>query len=233
MMNRVYKVIWNRTKQCYMVVSEFAKQAGKVKSTHLFAAMGKTTAAVGLGAALLFPLGGMNASAATGNKIIGGSQTAVTDAEGKQDQAEATGDYSTVSGGELNHANGNYSSVSGGGDNIASGKKSSISGGKQNKATGEFSSVSGGDQNEAAGNQSTISGGTANKTTGDWSTIVGGAYNVAGGNSSLALGGMMSAVQGMYSVGIAGGNTSAAATQGFAAGYQSAVNVAYGTAIGY
>ncbi len=247
-MNRVYKVIWNRTKQCYMVVSEFAKQAGKVKSTHLFAAMGKTTAAVGLGAALLFPLGEMNASAATGNKVIGGSQTAVTDAEGKQDQAEATGDYSTVSGGELNHANGNYSSVSGGsknhatgesssvsggGDNIASGTKSSISGGKQNKATGEFSSVSGGDQNEAAGNQSTISGGTANKTTGDWSTIVGGAYNVAGGNSSLALGGMQSAVQGMYSVGIAGGSTSAAATQGFAAGYQSAVNVAYGTAIGY
>lgn len=53
-MNKVYKVIWNRTKQCYIVVSEFAKQAGKVKSTHLFAAMGKTTAAVGLGAALLF-----------------------------------------------------------------------------------------------------------------------------------------------------------------------------------
>lgn len=247
-MNKVYKVIWNRTKQCYIVVSEFAKQAGKVKSTHLFAAMGKTTVAVCLGVALLFPLGGMNAFAATGNKIIGGSQTAVTDAEGKQDQAEATGDYSTVSGGELNHANGNYSSVSGGsknhatgesssvsggGDNIASGTKSSISGGNQNKATGEFSSISGGHQNEAAGKQSTISGGTANKTTGDWSTIVGGAYNVASGNSSLALGGMQSAVQGMYSVGIAGGSTSAAATQGFAAGYQSAVNVAYGTALGY
>lgn len=247
-MNKVYKVIWNRTKQCYIVVSEFAKQAGKVKSTHLFAAMGKTTAAVGLGVALLFPLGGMNASAATGNKVIGGSQTAVTDDKGKTDQAEATGDYSTVSGGELNHANGNYSSVSGGsknhatgesssvsggGDNIASGTKSSISGGNQNKATGEFSSISGGHQNEAAGKQSTISGGTANKTTGDWSTIVGGAYNVASGNSSLALGGMQSAVQGMYSVGIAGGSTSAAATQGFAAGYQSAVNVAYGTALGY
>lgn len=247
-MNKVYKVIWNRTKQCYIVVSEFAKQAGKVKSTHLFAAMGKTTAAVGLGVALLFPLGGMNASAATGNKVIGGSQTAVTDDKGKTDQAEATGDYSTVSGGELNHANGNYSSVSGGsknhatgesssvsggGDNIASGTKSSISGGNQNKATGEFSSISGGHQNEAAGKQSTISGGTANKTTGDWSTIVGGAYNVASGNSSLALGGMQSAVQGMYSVGIAGGSTSAAATQGFAAGYQSAVNVANGTALGY
>lgn len=246
-MNKVYKVVWNRTKHCYVVVSELAKRAGKNKSTCL-TVVGKAAAALGLGAVLLMGSAGSEAFAATGNKIIGGSQTAVTDAEGKQDQAEATGDYSTVSGGELNHANGKYSSVSGGsknhatgesssvsggGDNIASGTKSSISGGNQNKATGEFSSVSGGNQNEAAGNQSTISGGTANKTTGDWSTIVGGAYNVASGNSSLALGGMQSAVQGMYSVGIAGGSTSAAAKQGFAAGYQSAVNVAYGTALGY
>lgn len=241
-MNKVYKVIWNRTKQCYIVVSEFAKQAGKVKSTHLFAAMGKTTAAVGLGAALLFPLGGMNASAATGGQVIGGggSDSGDTSQATGQDATvsggfvnHAEGKYSSVSGGSKNHATGENSSISGGGDGIASGLNSSISGGKQNKATGEFSSVSGGDQNEAAGNQSTISGGTANKTTGDWSTIVGGAYNLASGNSSLALGGMMSAVQGMYSVGIAGGSTSAAATQGFAAGYQSAVNVANGTAIGY
>ena len=246
-MNHIYKVIWSRVRHCYVVVSELAKRAGKEKSTCLSTA-GKTAAALGLGAVLLMGSPCSEAFAATGNKVIGGSQTAVTDDKGKTDQAEATGDYSTVSGGELNHANGNYSSVSGGsknhatgesssvsggGDNIASGTKSSISGGKQNKATGEFSSISGGDQNEAAGNQSTISGGTANKTTGDWSTIVGGAYNLASGNSSLALGGMYSAVQGMYSVGIAGGSTSAAAMQGFAAGYQSAVNVAYGTAIGY
>ena len=246
-MNHIYKVIWSRVRHCYVVVSELAKRAGKEKSTCLSTA-GKTAAALGLGAVLLMGSPCSEAFAATGNKVIGGSQTAVTDDKGKTDQAEATGDYSTVSGGELNHANGNYSSVSGGsknhatgesssvsggGDNIASGTKSSISGGKQNKATGEFSSISGGDQNEAAGNQSTISGGTANKTTGNWSTIVGGAYNLASGNSSLALGGMYSAVQGMYSVGIAGGSTSAAAMQGFAAGYQSAVNVAYGTAIGY
>ena len=247
-MNKVYKVIWNRTKQCYIVVSEFAKQAGKVKSTHLLAAMGKTTAVVGLGAALLFvPWGGMNALAANSTgKIIGGGGTETAD--GKTDTAVASGEYATVSGGFVNHAEGKYSSVSGGsknhatgenasisggGDGVASGLNSSISGGRQNKATGEFASVSGGDQNEAAGKQSTVSGGTANKTTGDWSTIVGGAYNVASGNSSLALGGMMSAVQGMYSVGIAGGSTSSLATQGFAAGYQSSANVAYGTAIGY
>lgn len=246
-MNKVYKVIWNRTKHCYVVVSELAKKAGKAKSSHILCFAAKTAAGVGLGALLLMG-SAADVSAATGNKIIGGSEETVTDAKGKKDTAEATGDYSTVSGGVANHAEGTYSSVSGGsknhatgesasisggGDGVASGAKSSVSGGRQNEATGEFASVSGGDQNEAQGKQSTISGGTANKTTGDWSTIVGGAYNVTSGNSSLALGGMLSAVQGMYSVGIAGGSTSSSATQGFAAGYQSSVNIAYGTAIGY
>lgn len=240
-MNKVYKVVWNRTKHCYVVVSELAKRAGKNKSTCLTAA-GKAAVALGLGAVLLMGSAGSEAFAATGGQVIGGggSDSGDTSQATGQDATvsggfvnHAEGKYSSVSGGSKNHATGENSSISGGGDGIASGLNSSISGGKQNKATGEFSSVSGGDQNEAAGNQSTISGGTANKTTGDWSTIVGGAYNVAGGNSSLALGGMMSAVQGMYSVGIAGGSTSAAATQGFAAGYQSAVNVANGTAIGY
>lgn len=240
-MNKVYKVVWNRTKHCYVVVSELAKRAGKNKSTCL-TAVGKAAAALGLGVVLLMGSAGSEVFAATGGQVIGGggSDSGDTSQATGQDATvsggfvnHAEGKYSSVSGGSKNHATGENSSISGGGDGIASGLNSSISGGKQNKATGEFSSVSGGDQNEAAGNQSTISGGTANKTTGDWSTIVGGAYNVAGGNSSLALGGMMSAVQGMYSVGIAGGSTSKDATQGFAAGSQSAVNVAYGTAIGY
>lgn len=240
-MNKVYKVVWNRTKHCYVVVSELAKRAGKNKSTCL-TVVGKAAAALGLGVVLLMGSAGSEAFAATGGQVIGGGGSDSGDTSQATGQGatvsggfvnHAEGKYSSVSGGSKNHATGENSSISGGGDGIASGLNSSISGGKQNKATGEFSSVSGGDQNEAAGNQSTISGGTANKTTGDWSTIVGGAYNVAGGNSSLALGGMMSAVQGMYSVGIAGGSTSKDATQGFAAGSQSAVNVAYGTAIGY
>lgn len=247
-MNRIYQVIWSSVKNCYVVVSENASRHGKKKAAHLAPSTTKRTMlAMSLGVAVLMGSGAA-AEAATGNKIIGGSEGVVIDAEGKKDQAQATGDYSTISGGVANHAEGKYSSVSGGsknhatgesasisggGDGVASGAKSSVSGGKQNKATGEFASVSGGDQNEAKGNQSTISGGTANKTIGDWSTIVGGAYNVTSGNSSLALGGMYSAVQGMYSVGIAGGSTSSSATQGFAAGYQSSVNVANGMALGY
>ena len=188
-MNKVYKVIWNRTKQCYIVVSEFAKQAGKVKSTHLFAAMGKTTVAVCLGVALLFPLGGMNASAATGNKVIGGSQTAVKDAEGKTDQAAATGDYSTVSGGYLNHAEGDYSSVSGGEKNTAVGKYASVSGGGDNQAFGEASSISGGMQNTATGEHSSVTGGAQSQAAGQYATISGGTGNKAFGYGSIVLGG--------------------------------------------
>lgn len=188
-MNKVYKVIWNRTKQCYIVVSEFAKQAGKVKSTHLFAAMGKTTVAVGLGVALLFPLGEMNASAATGNKVIGGSQTAVKDAEGKTDQAAATGDYSTVSGGYLNHAEGDYSSVSGGEKNTAVGKYASVSGGGDNQAFGEASSISGGMQNTATGEHSSVTGGAQSQAAGQYATISGGTGNKAFGYGSIVLGG--------------------------------------------
>ena len=271
-MNKVYKVIWNRTKQCYIVVSEFAKQAGKVKSTHLFAAMGKTTVAVGLGVALLFPLGGMNASAAAG-KVIGGGGTESGDtSSAKGEDAtisggfvnHAEGNYSSVSGGSKNHAKGKNSSVSGGTDNQAFGEDSSVSGGGQNKATGKGASVAGGTQNQAGGEFSTVSGGSGNKAFGWGSIVIGGTGNVTGkvavdakgdplkdandnqypadkdsdpffriGQDSVAIGGVSSSVQGNYSVGIAGGSTSAGAYSGLAAGKKATVTVANGVAIGY
>lgn len=277
-MNKVYKVVWNRTKHCYVVVSELAKRAGKNKSTCL-TAVGKAAAALGLGAVLLMGSAGSEVYAATGNQVIGGSKTAVKDAEGKTDQAAATGDYSTISGGYLNHADGNYSSVSGGSknhakgenasisggeDNEAWGNASSVSGGGQNKATGKDSSVTGGGQNQAGGEFATVSGGTGNKAFGYGSIVIGGTGNVTGkvavdddgnyltdangnqypadrdsnpfyriGQDSVAIGGVSSSVQGNYSVGIAGGSTSAKAASGLAAGKQATVTVANGVAIGY
>lgn len=279
-MNKVYKVVWNRTKHCYVVVSELAKRAGKNKSTCL-TVVGKAAAALGLGAVLLMGSAGSEVYAATGNKVIGGSQTAVTDAKGKTDQAAATGDYSTVSGGYLNHADGKYSSVSGGSKNHAKGENASISGGEdneawgdassvsgggQNKATGKDSSVTGGGQNQAGGEFATVSGGTGNKAFGYGSIVIGGTGNVTGkvavdeddngkyltdtkgnqypadrdsdpffriGQDSVAIGGVSSSVQGNYSVGIAGGSTSAKAASGLAAGKQATVTVANGVAIGY
>lgn len=222
---------------------------------------------------------GSEVYAATGNKVIGGSQNAVTDDKGKTDQAAATGDYSTVSGGYLNHADGNYSSVSGGSKNYAKGENASISGGEdneawgdassvsgggQNKATGKGASVAGGAQNQAGGDFATVSGGTGNKAFGYGSIVIGGTGNVAGkvavdengkyltdangnqypadrdsnpfsriGQDSVAIGGVSSSVQGNYSVGIAGGSTSAKAASGLAAGKQATVTVANGVAIGY
>lgn len=277
-MNKVYKVVWNRTKYCYVVVSELAKRAGKNKSTCL-TVVGKAAAALGLGVVLLMGSAGSEVYAATGNKVIGGSQTAVTDAKGKTDQAAATGDYSTVSGGYLNHADGKYSSVSGGSKNHAKGENASISGGEdneawgdassvsgggQNKATGKGASVAGGAQNQAGGDFATVSGGTGNKAFGYGSIVIGGTGNVAGkvavddkgnyltdangnqypadqgkdpffriGQDSVAIGGVSSSVQGNYSVGIAGGSTSAKAASGLAAGKQATVTMANGVAIGY
>lgn len=53
------------------------------------------------------------------------------------------------------------------------------------------------------------------------------------GQDSVAIGGVSSSVQGNYSVGIAGGSTSAKAASGLAAGKQATVTVANGVAIGY
>lgn len=278
-MNRIYQVIWSSVKDCYVVVSENAGRHGKKKAVHLAPSNTKRTMlAMSLGAAVLFG-SAASASAATGNKVIGGSQEAVTGANGKKDQAEATGDYSTISGGYLNHAEGNYSSVSGGSknhakgtnssvsggsDNQAFGEDSSVSGGGQNKATGKGASVAGGAQNQAGGDFATVSGGTGNKAFGYGSIVIGGTGNVAGkvavddkgnyltdangnqypadqgkdpffriGQDSVAIGGVSSSVQGNYSVGIAGGSTSAKAASGLAAGKQATVTMANGVAIGY
>lgn len=46
MMNRIYKVIWNRARHCYVVVSELAIRSGKEKSRHLTGAARLTTAVI-------------------------------------------------------------------------------------------------------------------------------------------------------------------------------------------
>lgn len=57
--------------------------------------------------------------------------------------------------------------------------------------------------------------------------------NSFAGSVAVAIGGYSSSVQGAYSVGIAGGSTSAAASSGLAAGRQATTTVANGVAIGY
>ena len=69
-MNRIYNVIWSKTKKCYVVVSEIVKSGGgKVKSLHT----GKTCARMGAVMAVAALLAGVNittVNAATHDKAI-------------------------------------------------------------------------------------------------------------------------------------------------------------------
>jgi hypothetical protein len=85
-----------------------------------------------------------------------------------------SGNYTSVSGGELNTASGEMSSVSGGVANLASGELSSISAGDANAASGKLSSVTGGELNTASGMVSSVGGGNQNAAIGFGSSILGG-----------------------------------------------------------
>jgi hypothetical protein len=100
----------------------------------------------------------------------------------------ASGNFSTISGGDFNTASGDLSTVSGGRQNVASGSRSTISGGDFNTASGNRSTVSGGQDNTASGNRSTISGGRSNTATSLFSTVSGGENNTASGEYSFVVG---------------------------------------------
>lgn len=138
-------------------------------------------------------------------------------------------------------ASGKSSVVVGGLDNVASGATSVVVGGDNNNAAGNQSAVFGGRDNTAAGIASTAGGGIMNVANGQQAVALGGAYNYALGVSSTAIGGMggngmygySTSVNGNYSVSLAGGSTGTGALNGLAAGNQSVVTTANGTAVGY
>lgn len=101
----------------------------------------------------------------------------------------ASGNSSSVSGGNSNTASGWASSVSGGVENIASGNSSSVSGGGNHIASGSYSSVSGGQSNQASGSCSSVSGGVSNIASGSYSSVSGGFYSKSLGYGSWAAGG--------------------------------------------
>ena len=138
-------------------------------------------------------------------------------------------------------ASGKSSVVVGGLDNVASGATSVVVGGDNNNAAGNQSAVFGGRDNTAGGIASTAGGGIMNVANGQQAVALGGAYNYALGVSSTAIGGTggngmygySTSVNGNYSVSLAGGSTGTDALNGLAAGNQSVVTTANGTAVGY
>ena len=192
--------------------------------------------------------GGLSSVSGGWRNVASGSDSSVSGGEYNM----ASGDSSSVSGGENNVASGYSSSVSGGSYNMASEYASFASGGLRNMASGSRSSAIGGCLNTASGYESSAIGGLWNTASGVASSAIGGYLNKASGSQSSAIGGNNNISLGMASstlggansvvlgssvdscnTGIAGGSTGSDASYALAAGSQSVVTVANGTAIGY
>jgi hypothetical protein len=88
-----------------------------------------------------------------------------------------------------NTASGEWSSVTGGNDNVASGPGASISGGDNSFATAISSSVSGGGGNAATAVEASVSGGNGNGARAAAAAVSGGKRNSAKANYSSIFGG--------------------------------------------
>lgn len=76
--------------------------------------------------------------------------------------ANATGEYSVISGGKNNKASGDYSIISGGSENQVLSSYGVIGGGNANKVQGTYLTIGGGQNNTLFGINNTIGGGNSN-----------------------------------------------------------------------
>lgn len=141
------------------------------------------------------------------------------------------GNYSTVGGGESNHAEGIRATIGGGANNIASRNNAVVAGGYSNTASQSFATVSGGNVNTADASYATISGGAGNLATGRISTIGGGTRNqtqsayatIGGGSFNLAFGGTSTIAGGTRNKAAGIGSTISGGAGNQAAGLQSVI----------
>jgi hypothetical protein len=131
----------------------------------------------------------------------------------------ASGNYSTVVGGESNAAANSYSFVGGGANNVAANSYSFVGGGANNVAANSYSFVGGGNSNTASGSGSTVVGGGANNVAANsYSFVGGGNSNTASGNYSTVVGGESNAAANSYSFVGGGANNVAANSYSFVGG---------------
>ena len=93
-MNKIYKVIWSKARNCYVVVSEIAKRNGKCSSS-----MNKKLIAAFLAAGTVLSVTG---SAWAESYAAGGGTATGTDAVAIGASANASGDFALVIGASAN-----------------------------------------------------------------------------------------------------------------------------------
>ena len=125
-------------------------------------------------------------SAATGGNTRGAN---ATDWQTSRSAATmvASGQFSTIGGGNANTASGQGATVGGGQNNVASGANATIGGG--------------GNGNTASGATSTIGGGASNTASGISATVAGGSTNGGNGQLSWCPGGQQAAARGLFGLG--------------------------------
>ena len=184
-LNHVYKVIWSKTKHCYVVVSEIAKRVGrnKVKAavvqTSTVAAVLAVTALTGPGAqAALNDAGTGNGAVAWGTD----SKTTAGDSVAIGKGPTASGSYAVAIGASANA--GRINAVAMGNQATATGDNSTALG-RLAKATGN-DTVAVGNGAEATSNE-TVAIGLASKATAD-RTVALGKNTKASANEAVAIG---------------------------------------------
>ncbi len=205
-MNKIYKVIWSKVRNCYVAVSEIAKRNGKsCTSVNCGAKANRGHAGVALAIAVLcaVPVNAMaansggNADGPSGQEYIGFSPYEVTIDSGwggdvygrKESESDAKSAKVTISAGTVTYTvfGGRSASGHAGGANEGEGNSVTINGGTVNKSVyGGYTDGTGSAQN----NTVTISG-TSTIGTGDYA-LAGGKANGSGdatGNSVIVKGG--------------------------------------------
>jgi hypothetical protein len=131
----------------------------------------------------------------------------------------ASGNYSTIAGGQNNTASNTLATVSGGDSNIASGIRSTIAGGNGNTASSQNSFVGGGQSNTAqTSTHATVCGGSSNTASGQYSFVGGGSSNTASGLRSTVVTGETNTASASNACIVGGQNHTANGTNSFVAG---------------
>ena len=248
-MNKIYKVMYSKVKQCAVVVSEIAKSHSKTsqkchKNKKLLLT-GVVLTALSFGS-MLPSLADDMPSTYTANGVTYKFDHRSLGLTGVYYNPKNPKEYALVTysddtyNGVKSYGVGTFegtgniegiiqkfpsnssipSSVSGGSYNVASGDSSSVSGGQHNMASGDSSSVSGGEYNMASGRYSSVSGGVNNVASGDWSSVSGGWNNVASGSDSSVSGGEHNMASGNFSSVSGGWNNVASDDNSSASGGQ-------------
>ena len=173
-MNKIFKVVWSKTKECYVVVSEVAKNNGGKK---------KALASVLAGLAMVAAATGTPVQASVG---LGGSAINITP-DGTYNGSNQTSKNSVVVGYQ-NNAAGGPADESGkiiyGAANTAN-RESSLALGNQNKAINKSASAIG--VGNTASGEASVAMGNSSTASGDRSIAIGSGANATQG-AALAIG---------------------------------------------